>query len=1036
VTSETETPASAPATERDDERRPRLHVLVLSHLDTQWRWTVRDTVRRFLPRTVSENDELFRRWARFTLSFEGAYRYRLLARHHPELFDVVRARAAEGRWHPAGAAVEAFDTLLPSPESILRQIHLGQRWFASHLGRESADLFLPDCFGFPATLPTLARHAGLVGFSTQKLRRGDLLRATRPIPFPYGRWRGPDGAELLAALDPGEYSGRIEGDLSADEGWRRRFEALRRNGRPRRLLFYVGTGDRGGAPPESSIAALESSLAADGPIEVRHGPSDSIYRETTGAERERLPVHDGELLLRLHGTGCYTARAEMKRANRRNERLAREAEAAAALASTLGHEAPRRRLEEAWWRVLAHQMHDDLTGTAIPAAYRISLTEEELSAADFEQVLTAAVDRIAESLDRNGEGIPLLIVNALGREREDLVEVALRPGDAAGPWVAIAPDGGRSPVQTGRDAGGRPTALFAVRVPALSVTVHRLTTGDTVPAGDAKARPTELENERYRAGFDRDGNLASLEDKRLGRELLAEPIRVELFADRSRKYPAWEILWEDLARGPLRRLDGRVGRVVEEGPVRAALEIERAGAGARIVERWSLAAGAAGDRVECAVTCHWRARSGLLKARFRFDLDAAQAAYDTGLGTIRRPVSSPALYEVPAQLWAALEDGERDAGAAVLSDVRAGWDHPDASTLRQTWIHAPRASFKWRHQRTQDRGSHRFRIGLAGFRGAAGAATAALAERFAHPLRVFRARPGGPPGGELSLAPLELAGAALLQACKPADDSDRLVLRFRNPGADAAVAAVRARGAPLEAVAMDGRERELEAPSTAGRDGVVELPVPAAGLGTIGLRLGADRRAPAADFLDLPLPGDVPLVTHRRQRRSDGGFDGHGLAFPAEELPQRIDDAPAPFSIPTAGGSRSAALVPRGQTLELPAGWAELWLLAAAVAGDLEAVFGVRGEAVAVRIPDWRRPERWSPAATPAGPWLAWSAPYLRDRRGGDRVAEPAALWALRFELRGAGGGFRLPDAAGLRIVAATLARTPRRLVEDAAPAD
>jgi len=31
---------------------------------------------------------------------------------------------------------------------------------------------LPDCFGFPASLPSLLAHAGLKGFSTKKLTWG------------------------------------------------------------------------------------------------------------------------------------------------------------------------------------------------------------------------------------------------------------------------------------------------------------------------------------------------------------------------------------------------------------------------------------------------------------------------------------------------------------------------------------------------------------------------------------------------------------------------------------------------------------------------------------------------------------------------------------------------------------------------------------------------------------------------------------------------------------------------------------------------
>jgi len=1037
---------------------------VLTHLDTQWRWTLRDTVRRWLPRTVAENEALFERRERWTLSFEGAARYRLLAAHHPELFDTVRRRVAEGRWHPAGAAVEAFDTLLPAPESILRQIHLGQRWFARELGRESADLFLPDCFGFPATLPTLAQHAGVTGFSTQKLRRGATLRAARPIPFAYGRWRGADGSELLAALDPGEYSGRIEGDPRLDPAWAERFAELDRRGQPLRLLLYVGTGDRGGAPPEPSLAALEASLGERAGIEVRHGGSDALFLETGTDERARLPVYEGELLLRLHGTGCYTSKASVKRWNRTCERLARAAEAAAASAGALGRAAPRERLREAWWRFLGHQMHDDLTGTSIPAAYEISHAGFALAANELAEILLDSAGAIARVLDRTGLGPAVLLLDPLGAERDEVVEVPYAAGGGAPPSAsATGPGGGARPAQRVRLADGRPGWAFAARLPAFGCAVHRLTGGATVPATAARAGPASLENERLRARFDERGDLASLFDKRLGREILAAPVRLELFDDLSAKYPAWEIRWQDLERGPRAHFERVTHReVVETGPVRAALEIARAAAGSRVVERWSLAAGAAGDRLECAVTVDWRTPAALLKAAYRFAGSCPQAAYDTGLGAIRRPVSSPDLYEVPAQHWAALDDPAQGLGLAVLSDVKSGWDHPDPATLRLTWLRAPRASFKWRHQRTQDFGRHRFRVALAPFAGdPVEAGVPALADRFTNPVLAFPLEPGGP---ERSLDRYELLSVegrdGLVQSLKPEDDGERIVLRIRNPAASPTTMRVRGVAADIASVLeLDGRERERgprerRAPALAA-DGSLDVTVPPGGLATLGLALAQPANAAtlsrAPRFEVLSLSGGLRLSCARGERAPNGGFDGRGVSFPGELVPERIEDATVPFDLGHLGGGAPGVLAPGGELLGIPDGYAELWLLAAAVGGELEAAFVLEGDGsaepatVRLRVPDWRAPlfvESRLRSRLRGGGLLgevvrrvpvAFAVPFLRDWRGRDRVAEPGLLFALCLPLGGA-RRVRLPAQPRLRLVAATLCDAVARPLAEGAP--
>ena len=96
--------------------------------------------------------------------------------------------------------------------------------FQKEFGKTSEEFMLPDCFGFPSSLPTILAHAGVKGFSTQKLTWGSSANAGGPeslektpegTPFNVGVWVGPDGESVLAALNPGAYSGRISTDLSA-----------------------------------------------------------------------------------------------------------------------------------------------------------------------------------------------------------------------------------------------------------------------------------------------------------------------------------------------------------------------------------------------------------------------------------------------------------------------------------------------------------------------------------------------------------------------------------------------------------------------------------------------------------------------------------------------------------------------------------------------------------------------------------------------------------------------------------------------------
>ena len=127
---------------------------------------------------------------------------------------------AAGRWFPNGSNVEEGDVDMPSEESIIRQILYGNQFYRREFGVASDEFMIPDCFGFPASLPSIFAHCGLTGFSTQKLTWGSAVG----IPFNVGVWEGTDGQSVIAALNPGSYTSSINDDLSHDKGWIQRVD--------------------------------------------------------------------------------------------------------------------------------------------------------------------------------------------------------------------------------------------------------------------------------------------------------------------------------------------------------------------------------------------------------------------------------------------------------------------------------------------------------------------------------------------------------------------------------------------------------------------------------------------------------------------------------------------------------------------------------------------------------------------------------------------------------------------------------------------
>ena len=99
---------------------------------------------------------------------------------------IIKKLIEDGRWCVSGSSYENGDVNIPSPEALFRNILLGNGYFKEKFGKQSTDIFLPDCFGFGYALPAVMKHAGLNGFTTQKLSWGSAYGQ----PFDIGIWQG------------------------------------------------------------------------------------------------------------------------------------------------------------------------------------------------------------------------------------------------------------------------------------------------------------------------------------------------------------------------------------------------------------------------------------------------------------------------------------------------------------------------------------------------------------------------------------------------------------------------------------------------------------------------------------------------------------------------------------------------------------------------------------------------------------------------------------------------------------------------------
>ncbi|HEY0727923.1 MAG TPA: glycoside hydrolase family 38 C-terminal domain-containing protein, partial [Pyrinomonadaceae bacterium] len=565
---------------------------------------------------------------------------------------------------------------------------------------------------------------------------------------------------------------------SREEDWPRRVHL---NGKLSGVFtdyHYYGTGDTGGAPREDSVRMMEAIVSRnDGPLKVVSATAEEMFLNIRSDQIKRLPRYEGDLLLTDHSAGSLTSQSYQKFWNRQNELLADAAEKASVGAAWLGARTyPQQRLNDAWTLVMGGQFHDILPGTSTPKAVEFSWNDDVIALNQFTSVLTSATEGIAAELDTQSNGVPIVVYNPLNIEREDVVEAAVPV--SGGPVRVVGPDGREVPSQV---VGEK--VLFLARVGSVGYAVYDVGLGrEASKATNLKVADLSLENDRYRVELNRDGDVASVFDKKLNRELLDAPLRLAIKHDTPAQWPAWNMDWTDQQKPPRAYVGGPARiRVVENGPVRVAIEVVRETEGSKFQQTVRLSAGDAGNRVEFSNVIEWKTGNANLKATFPLTASNPKATYNEGIGTLERGNNDERKFEVPSHQWFDLTDRSGSFGVTILSDCKYGSDKPDDNTLRLTLLRTPgigpRAGYA--DQATQDWGRHEFVYGLAAHGGDwRSAQTDWHAQRLNQPLIAFQSsKHAGKLGKRFSIMNLNTNRVRVL-ALKKAEESDEVIVRI------------------------------------------------------------------------------------------------------------------------------------------------------------------------------------------------------------------------------------------------------------------
>src|SRR5215210_4202561 len=791
--------------ERIREEYPPVGRLALTghaHLDLAWLWPLEET-RRKARRTFASVLGLMDRYEDFTFNQSSAQLYEWGEKDAPELFERVKERVAEGRWEPVGGSWVEPDCQIPSGESFARQLFYGQRYFQDRFGRRSTVAWFPDTFGYSPGIPQLLRGAGLSGFFTYKLNWNE----TNDFPHDLFAWEGIDGTHVLTHTfeNPGtDYNG----DIAPRDvlGTWRNFGGKRYHNES---LFSFGWGDGGGGPSEKMLENFARLRDFPAMPRLSMASVDAFFAELP---QDALPRWVGELYLELH-RGTLTSQARVKKLNREAEHRLQEAEAFATLAAQRGAAYPREELERLWKTVLLNQFHDILPGSSISEVYKDTHRELENAVAAAGELRDHALLELAG--DSSGPASGAIVANAALRPRP--LTVVLQ---GTGATAVVAPDGELLPTQS--IAGGLLVHAPGRTVPALGWMSVDLQDGSPAYAPepattgvrmDEWGNGRSIENEFLRVEIGADGSLHGVYDKVAEREVLeGRGNRLFAYSDKPPNWDAWDVEagYEDEGE----EVPGAESvEVVERGPLRAAVRVERRFRGSRISQTYKLLSGS--RRLDVDTRVGWHERQVLLRALFPVSVRFHEATFETMYGVVKRPTHrntswDEARFEVCAHRFADLS--EPGYGVALLNDGKYGHGARDnvlgISLLRGPLYPDPLA----------DEGEHRFTYSLFPHPGdwtEAGVTREALSLN--SPLVIKQAGVEPPEYGFLRAAGVELA----LGALKPAEDGRGEVLRLYEPHGARGECVLRF-ARPIESVQRTNLLEEPEA-TVEVRDGAVSI---------------------------------------------------------------------------------------------------------------------------------------------------------------------------------------------------------------------
>ncbi|OHS99498.1 glycosyl hydrolase [Tritrichomonas foetus] len=696
---------------KSDGTEPCMTILGYSHIDTMWKWPYNIThfkttnTASTMLHLLEHPPSVFENPVEWKFLATAPQHYKWMEEDSPEVFNMVREMAKKGRWDVNGVMWLEPDTTLPSGESLNRQILYGYRYFEKHLPEfNSTCLFLPDCFGYTASLPQILRNGEADSFVTSKLSWNEY----NTFPYSSFNWKGIDGSFVYAHFittpsgSDGDRHNTYTGTSSVNQIVKTYSRNFQRDIIRTSSLHTSGHGDGGGGITEDMVwnyNMYNELPRIQGIPRLKFKSLDQIMDELREHSSE-LPTWDDELYLEFH-RGTLTSFEEIKRQNRMLESHLHNIEWIMTLCYTLDAKEefdPRKYQQEIqpiWEDTLLMHFHDTIPGSSINEANLDCINRGKVhlnKLRDLEKELGSILASFINISDNER-----LLFNTLSHDR--YVHKQLVP---SGGWAIQKED-------TVLEKDEMVTTFWERKVQDESDHEHFIYNPflKTIypPVSDEKVKIIQIDENHvsvetpfFYVLFDENGRISSVTDKETGMEYLDQPGNAfELYDDRSYEYPAWELTLnhkEQQLPDPI--FDGydiSDSKIVTKFHIPLLSEGGKANV-TRITQ--TITFSPVTPNIDFSTVVEWTQHDKILKIRFPTNIRARYAKYGIQFGFLERPTHNNtsidrARFEAAGR-W--IDLGEDGRGVAMMADTKNGWDIHE-NVIRLTLLKAPMSSDRW-----------------------------------------------------------------------------------------------------------------------------------------------------------------------------------------------------------------------------------------------------------------------------------------------------------------------------------------------------